>query len=75
MERSEILALIAKSKSELKTTKDQHDQIKAPPGYFSGPMDDRSPWSETGDKMYLLREKIKELTFELGEKVIEEELK
>lgn len=66
----DIINEIRKNQAELEETEREHNNIRA--DIILGPMDDVTPWTETGLKMKSLREKIERQTFELGQQVLRE---
>jgi hypothetical protein len=69
--RDELLSELKAQKEKFDATKAEHDTPKV--GGHYGPMDD-TPWTATGERMFYIKQKIEELTKELGEEVRKEKL-
>ena len=66
----ELVGEIRQHQKDLAETEEAHGKIRAP--IILGPMDDITPWTETGTKIGSLKKKIEEKTFELGQEVLRE---
>lgn len=68
--QDEILKEIQEQKDRLEKATSENDNVQA--NVYLGPMDVITPWTESGTDMMFARERIEELTLELGKTVIRE---
>lgn len=62
---NEIIEQLKSTQTELAATVLENSSIKS--NIMLGPMDDETPWTSSGQRIVILREKVRTLTFQLGE--------